>query len=100
MHRRLLIGSLCVRKSFTVSNLERCNGPEPMEVDEWSCDEPMEWEPVDTVEPMEWEESFIPPQVGPCLQGTPESGHVSDVSVSKTSEPDNDRRKKKAMRRL
>ncbi|GBM29258.1 hypothetical protein AVEN_274662-1, partial [Araneus ventricosus] len=46
-----------------------------MEVDEWSCDEPMEWEPVDTVEPMEWEESFIPPQVGPSLQATPESGH-------------------------
>ncbi|GBO22626.1 hypothetical protein AVEN_28519-1 [Araneus ventricosus] len=75
-------------------------GPEPMEVDEWSCDEPMEWEPVDTVEPMEWEESFIPPQVSPCLQATPESGHVSDVSVSETNEPDNDRRKKKAMRRL
>ncbi|GBM67284.1 hypothetical protein AVEN_62757-1, partial [Araneus ventricosus] len=71
--------------------------PEPMEVDEWSCDEPMEWEPVDTVEPMEWEESFIPPQVGPSLQGTPEPGNVS---APKTNQLDNDRRKKKALRRL
>ncbi|GBN79219.1 hypothetical protein AVEN_247651-1 [Araneus ventricosus] len=49
-----------------------------MEVDDWSCDEPMEWEPIDTVEPMEWEESFLPPQVGPSLQGTPESTNVSE----------------------
>ncbi|GBL82976.1 hypothetical protein AVEN_106473-1 [Araneus ventricosus] len=72
-------------------------GPEPMEVDDWSCDEQMEWEPADTVEPMEWEESFIPPQVGPSLQGTPESGNVS---VSKTNGRDTVRRKKKALRRL
>ncbi|GBM56377.1 hypothetical protein AVEN_73174-1, partial [Araneus ventricosus] len=71
--------------------------PEPMEVDDWSCDEQMEWEPVDTVEPMEWEESYIPPRVGPSLQGTPES---ANVSAPKTNQPDNDRRKRKALRRL
>ncbi|GBN78367.1 hypothetical protein AVEN_3995-1 [Araneus ventricosus] len=77
--------------------LKTPTGPEPMEVDDWSCDEQMEWEPVDTVEPMEWEESFIPPRVGPSLQGTPES---ANLSAPKPNQPDNDRRKRKALRRL
>ncbi|GBN65426.1 hypothetical protein AVEN_86866-1 [Araneus ventricosus] len=41
-------------------------GPEPMEVDDWSCEE-MDWEPADTIEPMEWEEAFLPPQ-NPLLE--------------------------------